>query len=215
MLRFLVIALLLTPQLSAQTWNQWGGGPRHTGSIPVYGQSLREQMADIIYDPFVPLERAEAGGATRALPDAALRRRRRVHGGEGRHVHRASARWETQTWSMRKFQWVDGQLVDALDGGERLESGAGRRRAAVRAGVPRGAGERIRLHAGAGRHGARGRPHHRRDRAAPGAIRATSRSARSTSPARSPSSDDGISTTTRSSCRRGCRGRAIIRARGW
>jgi hypothetical protein len=62
MSRLLVLLLLAFP-LSAQTWNQWAGGPRHTGALPVYGQALREQLANVVYDPFVPQERAEAGGS--------------------------------------------------------------------------------------------------------------------------------------------------------
>src|SRR5688500_11988707 len=65
MARLLVLLLVSSPLFaqSENVWQQWGGGPAHHGTLGVYGQSLRTTMADIIYDPFVPQERAEVGGA--------------------------------------------------------------------------------------------------------------------------------------------------------
>ncbi len=111
MLRFLVIALLLSPQLTAQTWNQWGGGPRHTGSIPVYGQTLREQLADVVYDPFVAAERAEGGGSLLVHYQTPLSDGNDVFMMTKGGSYTGFRTWETQIWGMRKFQWVDGQLV--------------------------------------------------------------------------------------------------------
>ncbi len=111
MSRLLVILLVLAPQLAAQTWNQWGGGPRHTGSIPVYGQSLRERMADIVYDPFVSAERAEAGGSLLVHYQAPLSDGNDVFMEAKSGAFTGFRTWETQVWSMRKFQWEQGQLV--------------------------------------------------------------------------------------------------------
>src|SRR6185503_10112256 len=111
MLRSLVILIVLAPQLMAQTWNQWGGGPRHTGSIPVYGQSLREQMADIIYDPFVSAERAEAGGSLLVHYQTPLSDGNEVFMETKSGAYTEFRTWDTQVWSMRKFQWDNGQLV--------------------------------------------------------------------------------------------------------
>ena len=102
-----------------------------------YGQPFRAELADIIYDPFVAA--GARGGrrlAARALPDAALRRQRRVHGSEGRHVHRLPHVGDADLEHPQVR--VGGRAARrALDGrratGIRCPSGA----AAVRAGVPR------------------------------------------------------------------------------
>ena len=111
MSRLLVIVLMLAPQLAAQTWNQWGGGPRHTGSIPVHGQTLRELMADIVYDPFVVAERSEAGGSLLVHYQAPLSDGSDVFMEAKSGAFTGFRTWETQVWSMRKFQWEQGQLV--------------------------------------------------------------------------------------------------------
>lgn len=109
--RLLVILLVLAPQLSAQTWNQWGGGPRHTGAIPVYGQSLREQLADIVYDPFVAQQRSETGGSLLVHYQTPLSDGDEVFMEAKGGAFTGFRTWETQTWNMRKFEWEEGQLV--------------------------------------------------------------------------------------------------------
>ena len=95
----------------AQTWNQWGGGPRHTGSIPVYGHTLREQLADVVYDPFVDAERSEAGGSLLVHYQTPLSDGNDVFMATKSGSYTGFRTWETQVWSMRKFEWVEGQLV--------------------------------------------------------------------------------------------------------
>ncbi len=41
-------------------WLQWGQNPQHTGTVDVEGQRLQQQLADTVYDPFVPLEQHDA-----------------------------------------------------------------------------------------------------------------------------------------------------------
>lgn len=111
----LLVLLLLSSPLFAQSenaWHQWGGGARHNGTLAVFGQSLRTAMADIVYDPFVPQERAEAGGSLLVHYQTPL-----SDGNEvfmevkgGTYVNRATR--HTQTWSIRKFEWVADQLVE-------------------------------------------------------------------------------------------------------
>ena len=111
----LLVLLLLSSPLFAQSenaWHQWGGGARHNGTLAVFGQSLRTAMADIVYDPFVPQERAEAGGTLLVHYQTPL-----SDGNEvfmevkgGTYVNRATR--HTQTWSIRKFEWVADQLVE-------------------------------------------------------------------------------------------------------
>ncbi len=110
-----LVLLLLASPLFAQSenaWHQWGGGPRHAGTLAVYGQSLRTAMADIIYDPFVPQERAEAGGSLLVHYQTPLSDGKEVfmEVKGGTYVNRGMR--HTQTWSIRKFEWVADQLVE-------------------------------------------------------------------------------------------------------
>ncbi|HVT58741.1 MAG TPA: hypothetical protein VHR45_10095, partial [Thermoanaerobaculia bacterium] len=43
---------------SAQSWQQWGQNPRHTGSVATVGQRAQRVLADVIYDPFTAQEAA-------------------------------------------------------------------------------------------------------------------------------------------------------------
>src|SRR5437764_9347174 len=61
-----LVALLLAgcgdPPTTCESWHQWGGDPEHAGASCVAGQPLGKQLADIIYDPFIPQEVADAQG---------------------------------------------------------------------------------------------------------------------------------------------------------
>jgi outer membrane protein assembly factor BamB len=106
----LLVLVLLSPAVYGQTWNQWGGNAQHTASLAVAGQPFRAQLADIVYDPFVALEIAES----RSLlvhyqtplsdgDDVFMMAKQGTYTGFGS--------WDTQTWVMRKHQWVAGELV--------------------------------------------------------------------------------------------------------
>jgi outer membrane protein assembly factor BamB len=107
----LALLLVVSVPLSAQTWNQWGGGPRHTGTLAVYGQPLGSQLADIVYDPFVPIERSETGGSLLVHYQTPLSDGNDVFMEVKGGTYTEFRTWETQTWSVRKFEWVQGQLV--------------------------------------------------------------------------------------------------------
>lgn len=111
-----VLALLLvavaTPASAQAIWNQWAGGPRHTGSLPVVGQPFRAEMANIIYDPFVPQERAEAGGSLLVHYQTPLSDGKDVFMEVKGGTYTGFQTWHTQTWGIRKFEWVHGELVE-------------------------------------------------------------------------------------------------------
>src|SRR5713101_3931547 len=50
------------PASNTPFWAQWGFSAQHDGSVSVAGQALNTELADIVYDPFVPQEQAEFGG---------------------------------------------------------------------------------------------------------------------------------------------------------
>lgn len=105
------VALLLSPVANAQTWSQWGAGPRHTGMLPVFAQPLREQLADIVYDPFVDQELAEAGGTLLVHYQTPLSDGNDVFMEVKGGSYTKFTDWASQTWSIRKFTWQGGTLV--------------------------------------------------------------------------------------------------------
>lgn len=108
----LAILLAIALDTSAQTWSQWGGGPRHTGTLPVYAQPLRELFADFVYDPFVEQERAEANGSLLVHYQTPLSDGNDVFMEVKSGTYTFFAQWSSQTWSTRKFEWVNGALTE-------------------------------------------------------------------------------------------------------
>jgi len=107
----LVILLLISIDAAGQTWSQWGGGPRHTGTLPVYAQPLRELLADFVYDPFVEQERNEANGSLLVHYQTPLSDGNEVFMEVKGGTYISFSQWSTQTWSIRKFEWVNGALT--------------------------------------------------------------------------------------------------------
>jgi outer membrane protein assembly factor BamB len=104
----LVVASSVVAQ---QTWNQWAGGPRHNGSLPVTAHRFARQLANIVVDPFAENARAEAGGSLLVHYQTPLSDGRDVFMEVKSGTYTGFRTWETQTWNVRKFQWEDGQLV--------------------------------------------------------------------------------------------------------
>src|SRR5438270_8360469 len=50
------------PASNSPFWTQWGANPQHSGAVAVVGQGAVQQLADIVYDPFVSAEQRESGG---------------------------------------------------------------------------------------------------------------------------------------------------------
>ncbi|HLG12966.1 MAG TPA: hypothetical protein VJH03_00360 [Blastocatellia bacterium] len=96
------------------SWTQWGKNPQHTGEIDVKAQSFNAQLADIIYDPNVPEEKADplAGGNLLVHYQTPLTDGDDVFmefkGGNFTQIQH----WETQTWSQKRLHWENGQLVE-------------------------------------------------------------------------------------------------------
>jgi hypothetical protein len=123
--RFQIVALVvalggmtfvLTTALSQQSsdWPQWGQDPQHTGTVNVAGQNLNRVLADIVYDPFVPQEKAPGNG------DGDLLIHYQTPLVDGNNVYMefktgtytSITTWESQTWNEKKLSWVGGNLVE-------------------------------------------------------------------------------------------------------
>lgn len=114
MLMFAVETTVLTTALG-QDWPQWGLDPQHTGQINVAGQSLNQNIANIIYDSTVP---GEIQAATQLFGDADLLVHYQVPLIDGNDVYmefksgNASKNTFSQmNWAENKLTWQSGALV--------------------------------------------------------------------------------------------------------
>ena len=99
-------------------WAQWGQNPQHQGSVSTIGQSLSNKLANIVYDPFVPLEQADQGGGLLAHYQATLLHQQDAYmmfktgfytpdDGTNTATH-----WNTQIWNEKRLHWQGGELVE-------------------------------------------------------------------------------------------------------
>lgn len=128
----LAMAVGLAPKLAkadeeTRDWPQWGQNPQHQGFVDVSGQRLDGQLADIIYDPFVPLEQHDNNGDLLAHYQAPLAVGNDVFMAfkTGRYVvcddlgnpippdtTCGSDAWNQQIWNEKRLHWEGGQLVE-------------------------------------------------------------------------------------------------------
>jgi outer membrane protein assembly factor BamB len=101
------LALLL-----AVLWSQWGGGPRHNGSLPVTGDRFTVKLAETVVDPHVPIKREEAGGALLVHYQTPLSDGGDVFMEAIGGTYEKFQTWHTQTWGIRKFSWQGLQLAE-------------------------------------------------------------------------------------------------------
>ena len=113
------------PASNTPFWTQWSFSANHDGDVPVVAQSLTNQLADIIYDPFVTREQAELGGALMAHYPATL-----VDGDDfyiemktGKYLPCSPAgswskgaacgpnTWDQMIWNAARYTWRGGQPV--------------------------------------------------------------------------------------------------------
>ena len=124
-----LLVLLLTAaafRVRARDWPQWGSDPAHEGASGAAGQPLGALLADVVYDPFVPLEVAESGGnllVHYAVPllDGSNAYMAFKSGsyvpcippGSGLPFPCGPDAWALQTWNVRKLTWHNGTLSTA------------------------------------------------------------------------------------------------------
>ncbi len=117
------VSLVLTRVLAddddgSRSWPQWAQNPQHTGTIGVAGQQLNRILADIVYDPFVPLEQIFSG-------EDALLAHYQVPLLDGQDVFMAFKTgsfdpnapnpFSTEIFHQKRLHWEGGQLVVKWD----------------------------------------------------------------------------------------------------
>jgi hypothetical protein len=94
----------------ADGWPQWMQNPQHTGFLNVVGQNLNKILANIVYDPLVPIEQAHNDTDLLAHFQTPL-----VEGDDVYMVSKAGSYTEgsyaTQNWHQDKFTWQAKNLV--------------------------------------------------------------------------------------------------------
>ncbi|MBI3210135.1 MAG: hypothetical protein HYZ37_14715 [Candidatus Solibacter usitatus] len=121
MTRIALVFLTALASGHAQTWSQWGGNARHTGSTRTAGQFPLRLLGAIPFDPFAPLAQADAGGNLLAhYPSPLLDGRdvfMMVKGGQYVPCNPpgvmpcGSAAWNQQIWTLSAYRWIDGVLT--------------------------------------------------------------------------------------------------------
>ena len=113
------------PAPGGPDWPQWSRTPQHTGATPAAGQSLKRQLADITFDPFVSQEQAESSGNLLAHYQVPLVDGNRVllefktgtyvscqPPGSGQPYPCGPDAWDNEIWNERAFAWRKGSLVE-------------------------------------------------------------------------------------------------------
>jgi len=108
-------------------WGQWGADPEHEGDVNVAGQTPTQQLADIVYDPFVSDEQADAAG------DGDLTVHYQAPLTDGNDVYMVTKTgsynscnpptawesgtvcgpndWSSEVWNEARFSWINGTLT--------------------------------------------------------------------------------------------------------
>lgn len=112
-MRLVLLLLVALPSVAnAQTWSQWGGGPRHNGSLAVAGQQFNFKLAETIVDPHVDELRAEAGGTLLVHYQTPLSDGPELFMEVKSGTYTEFRSWQTQNWGVRKFAWERGALTE-------------------------------------------------------------------------------------------------------
>ena len=114
------------PALATRDWPQWGGNPEHQGGSAASGQPPASLLADVVYDPFVAQEKAEANHELLVHYAVPLLEGSSVYmefksgsyvscdpPGSGTPAPCGPDAWGTQTWNVKKLVWEKGALVEA------------------------------------------------------------------------------------------------------
>jgi hypothetical protein len=59
-LSLILVLLVCCLPVAAAEWPQWGLNAQHTGQVSIFGQALNQNLVNLVYDPLVPDEMAQA-----------------------------------------------------------------------------------------------------------------------------------------------------------
>jgi hypothetical protein len=127
----ITVTFMVNPQPSnAAFWGQWGANPQHSGMVNVAAQGTAHQLADIVYDQFVPMEQAESLPVFGAADLVAHYQATITDGNDvymivktGKYTPCNPAgdwqngtacgpnAWQSIIWNEARFSWVNGKLV--------------------------------------------------------------------------------------------------------
>lgn len=108
-------SLLVAGALAAQEWPQWGRDPQHTGQVSIVGQSLNQNVVNLVYDPLVPDEMAAVNQAFGENDLLAHYQAPLVDGNDVymmfKSGHYSKNAYATQNWGETKYTWSGSTLV--------------------------------------------------------------------------------------------------------
>jgi hypothetical protein len=110
---FGILILAMAVSATAQDWPQWGRNAQHTGTTSAIGQPAQHILANIIYDPFVPQEKADP----LAAPDLLVHYQTPLVDGNDVYMefktgtYTSLDHWETQIWNEKRLTWSHGALA--------------------------------------------------------------------------------------------------------
>lgn len=100
---------------AGQGWPQWAGDQQHSGTTNVVGQNLNNILVNIVYDPFVELEKNDPdnnGTDLNVIYQTPLVDGNDVYMEFKTGFYVSKRTWETQIWNERKLSWVGNNLVE-------------------------------------------------------------------------------------------------------
>ncbi len=113
-LSLILVLLVCCFPVIAQEWPQWGLNSQHTGQTSIVGQNLNQNLVNIVYDPLVPDEMAQA---LQNLGSADLLAHYQAPLVDGSNVYMMFKvgpydfnNYSTQTWGETKYTWSGSNL---------------------------------------------------------------------------------------------------------
>jgi outer membrane protein assembly factor BamB len=108
---FVFVLLVSVASLaSAVDWPQWGRTPQHGGAAPVVGHPLEAILAELVYDPFAELKKADTGEALLAHYAVPLIDGTDVYMTFEAGTYTGFGNWDSQVWQVRKLRWTGTHL---------------------------------------------------------------------------------------------------------
>jgi outer membrane protein assembly factor BamB len=103
-------ALTASPAARADDWPQWGRTPQHGGTTAAVGQPLQTILAQVVYDPFAELKKAESDDDLLAHYAVPLVEGADVYMTFEAGTYQGFGAWDSEVWQVRKLRWSGPRL---------------------------------------------------------------------------------------------------------